>query len=81
MEKTTEYVISTWFIPYLMNADSSALLDDEFAQLQEWEEQLVEKAGLTMFSVVENSFQEFAVCEITKEMACTETVRVYRYFD
>jgi len=63
MEKTTEYVISTWFIPYLMNADSSALLDDEFAQLQEWEEQLVEKAGLTMFSVVENSFQEFAVCE------------------
>lgn len=70
-----EYQIGTHFLSALINGDFSGLDDSEFAQFDRWETGIrISHGGIGHWTTVDDSAEEFEVCDVTGKRGNTEHV-------
>ena len=85
VHETFEYEIGEFALPYLINADSTGLADEEHALVDEWFDASTDQWRdaddnlwvYTHMSVVEGSHNEFAYDDITGHYGVTQKVILF----
>ena len=78
--QTVEYTIGSHFLPYIFNADSSGLNDEDITRFNEWWAREFDSWIPTIdVNDDDDGHDEFAQCDITGLMGDCHHIRAHRF--